>query len=135
MLNRKIPKTPKRRKKRSSQREEPIKKRELIITEQIYVYYRLLACRGVCLRLCGVAPRWTDRLTACRTVALVQMVVDRLWVAADQVRVLAQVPDCYPAEEESDPDPDRVGRMEQLAVALVFLFRLNSSSVLLRWLN
>jgi len=45
------------------------------------------------------------------------MVVDRLWVAADQVRVLAQVSDCYPAEEESDPDPDRVGRMEQLAVA------------------
>ena len=28
------------------------------------------------------------------------MVVDRLWVAADQVRVPAQVPDCYPAEEE-----------------------------------
>ena len=82
-----------------------------------------------------VAPGWTDRLTVCRTVALVQMVVDRLWVAADQVRVLAQVPDCYPVEEESGPDPDRMGRMEQLAVALVCLFPLSSSSVLLRWLN
>src|ERR1041385_604915 len=93
-LNRKIPKTPKRRKKRSSQREEPMKKRELMFTERIYVY---------------------DRLTACRTVALVQMVVARLWVAADQVRVPAQVPDCCPAEEESGPDPDRMGRTEQLA--------------------
>ena len=45
------------------------------------------------------------------------MVVGRLWVAADQVRVLAEVPDRCLAEEESDPDPDRVGRMEQLAVA------------------
>jgi len=87
------------------------------------------------LRPCGVVPRWTDRLTACRTVALVQMVEDRLWVAADQVRGSAQVPDCYRAEEESGPDPDRVGRTEQLAVALVFLFPLNSSSAFLRWLN
>ena len=63
------------------------------------------------------------------------MVVDRLWVAADQVRVPAQVPDCCPAEEESGPDPDRVGRMERLVVELVCLFPLSSSSVLLRWLN
>ena len=85
-----------------------------MFTERIYVY---------------------DRLTACRTVALVQMVVDRLWVAADQVRVPAQVPDCCPAEEESGPDPDRMGRTEQLAGALVCLFPLSSSSVLLRWLS
>jgi len=45
------------------------------------------------------------------------MVVDRLWVAADQVRVLAQVPDRCLAAEESGPDPDRVGHTEQLAVA------------------
>jgi len=45
------------------------------------------------------------------------MVVGRLWVAAHQVRVLAEVPDRCLAEEESGPDPDRVGRMEQLAVA------------------
>ena len=63
------------------------------------------------------------------------MVVDRLWVAADQVRVPAQVPDCYPAEEEWGPDPDRMGRTEQLAAALVCLFPLSSSSVLLRWLS
>ena len=63
------------------------------------------------------------------------MVVDRLWVAADQVRGPAQVPGRYRAEEESDSDPDRMGRTEQLAVALVFLFPLSSSSVFLRWLN
>jgi hypothetical protein len=63
------------------------------------------------------------------------MVVDRLWVAADQVRVPAQVPDCYPAEEEWGPDPDRMGRTEQLAAALVCLFPLSSSSVLFGWLN
>jgi hypothetical protein len=37
-LNRKIPKTPKRLKKRNSQREEPMKKRELMFTERIYAY-------------------------------------------------------------------------------------------------
>src|ERR1051325_11280351 len=63
------------------------------------------------------------------------MVVDRLWVAADQVRVPAQVPDCCPAEAESDPDPDRMGHTEQLEVALVCLFPLSGSSVLLRWLS
>ena len=80
-------------------------------------------------------PNGHDRLTACCTVALVQVDVGRLWVAADQVRVPALVPDCYPAEEESGRDPDRMGRTEQWAVALVCLFPLSSSSVLLRWLN
>ena len=40
------------------------------------------------------------------------MVVDRLWVAADQVHAQAQVPDRCSAAKELGPDPDRVGRME-----------------------
>jgi len=47
------------------------------------------------------------------------MALDRLFVAAGQVRVLAPAPDWCPVAEGSGFDPDRVGRKAQLAVVLV----------------